>query len=453
MEEAIAMKTLRNSFTVSLVLVFLTACGGDGRSETSGAMAGTAGADWAPPYRADSPWNLPIGPGPVYDRDSNSYVANLSGYFGNDPTRYTYPVYDNITSETMIRRIHVTGVFSNVTGEGDQLTILRDAVVEVPVPAGAMPSPGRDSQIIFIDPVTGDEWGFWRFEETLDSGLIAQNGYHYNINWSGVAPSGFISRGAGLPYYAGLVRPAEIEAGRITHALAFGMQDPSTLFVFPATKSDGKGVFPALPEGARLQLDPSLTDRDFERWGLDETGKIMARALQEYGMILVDYSGHPKIYVEAEHTANWPTLTASTVSPIPYSAFRVLALDAPVKPQAPAELSASLDANGLVTLQWLTVPGCTRYQVSRRLADLAAESETMLSSWVTGSQYIDETAMPDATYDYLVRSVNHNGISAAATVRITISASIIADPVEPPTDPVVETPPEKVRAPKRKNVK
>ena len=71
------------------------------------------------------------------------------------------------------------------------------------------------------------------------------------MKWSGVPPIGFNSRGAGVPYLAGLVRPAEVRRGRIEHALAFGCREPGSLFVVPATKSDGAGAFPALPEGAR----------------------------------------------------------------------------------------------------------------------------------------------------------------------------------------------------------
>jgi hypothetical protein len=69
--------------------------------------------------------------------------------------------------------------------------------------------------------------------------------------------------------------------------------------------------------------------------GLDRAGKIIARALQEYGMILVDHSGSFKIYVEdlinnPFVSENWTdpdlNLTKESIYGIPYTSFRVLEL-------------------------------------------------------------------------------------------------------------------------------
>ena len=69
--------------------------------------------------------------------------------------------------------------------------------------------------------------------------------------------------------------------------------------------------------------------------GLDPTAKIIARALQEYGMILVDTSGSFKIYVEdlinnPYATDQWTdpelNLTKESIYNIPYTSFRVLEL-------------------------------------------------------------------------------------------------------------------------------
>ncbi|MCC6617811.1 MAG: hypothetical protein IT341_02090, partial [Chloroflexi bacterium] len=76
-------------------------------------------------------------------------------------------------------------------------------------------------------------------------------------------------------------------------------------------------------------------DADFAAWGLDRTGRIIARALQQYGMILIDVSGSFKIMAEnlvvnPDAGYDWNDasirLTRNTTSPIPTSAFRVLKL-------------------------------------------------------------------------------------------------------------------------------
>jgi hypothetical protein len=152
----------------------------------------------------------------------------------------------------------------------------------------------------------------------------ASNGYHYNTNWNGVPPGGFGSRGAGVPYLAGLIRPCEIAQGHIDHALAFAYQNTTAQFVYPATKSDG-GAASGMPEGAHLQLDPSISDTTIQSWGCTGACFTIAKALQKYGMYLIDTAGHPKLYAEDTSTANWgTTLTASTPNPIPLTAFRVI---------------------------------------------------------------------------------------------------------------------------------
>src|SRR5207248_5766252 len=135
-------------------------------------------------------------------------------------------------------------------------------------------------QLIVVDPASGDEWGFWRIARTDLGGWSAVNGYHYDIRWSGVPPVGFVSRGAGITYLAGLIRPCEIAQQRIDHALAFAYNWPSPEFVYPATKSDGRGQRGVdLPEGARLQLDPTLSADQIRSWGCVNSCLTIAEAL------------------------------------------------------------------------------------------------------------------------------------------------------------------------------
>lgn len=379
---------------------------------SSGPAGGPVAERAARPYADDSPWNLPIGPNPAYDPLSDEFIAAITGPFGCDPTQYAYTVYQAGDAPVPVQ---LSGVYSEVTDGGTALRIRKRIPVEVPVPQSAVPSRGRDAQVIILDPVTGDEWGFWKFARSADGSVTARNGYHYNVHWSGVPPIGFNSRGAGVPYLAGLVRPVEIRRGRIDHALAFGCRSPAGLFVFPATKSDGSAGFPALPEGARLQLDPTLTDRDFAAWGLDEAGKTMARALQEYGMILVDGSGHPKIYVEDIRTADWGgLLDKNTVKPIPYSAFRVLRLTAPARPVPPAGVEAQHE-DGTVVLRWKPSHTATRYRVSRR----EEEELVICEPWVTETRFMDGNPAGEPPWEYAVHAVSHNGVSEPAIVRLT----------------------------------
>jgi hypothetical protein len=243
-------------------------------------------------------------------------------------------VYE-VTSRTPTQPVSLSGWFSHAFAGGKRLRNTQGAVVDVPIPPGARAAAGSDGQIIVVNRTTGEEWGFWRAERSAAGTWSATNGYRYNVRWSGVPPvseSKFTARGSGIPYLAGLVRRCEIARRRIDHALAFAYDYPARSFVHPATKSDGKGSSPAdLPEGARLQLDPKLTRAQIEAWGCRRACLTIARALQRYGMYVVDNAGREKIMVEYGGTARWDgLLTSRTVSPIPLAAFEVLRLG-PVK--------------------------------------------------------------------------------------------------------------------------
>jgi hypothetical protein len=299
---------------------------GAGSVDPSGTPAPIGDPSWTSvaPYGEGSPWNTPVPEGAAAHPRSEELLERIGGPLTSDVSQYTLPVYE-VDSDTPTVPIEIEHVFSEVVDQGTTLDRQQAPTVEVPLPEGAEPAAGGDAQVVVVDTDTGDEWGFWQLR-VEDGAYRATNGYRYNVAWSGVPPEGFGSRGAGLPYLAGLVRPADVERGRIDHAIAFAYPTPSPEHVYPATKSDGPGdAEQDLPEGARLRLDPSLDDDDLEALGLDEEGRVIARALQEYGMILIDIAGRPKIYAEYDQTAGWnDRLTEDTLSALPIDRFEVL---------------------------------------------------------------------------------------------------------------------------------
>ncbi len=300
------------------------------------------------PYSKNSIWNTPIGESPKYDLHSGEMISNLvlshKGQIITAGEAYNYPVY--FADEQTPRWDIPCTVNMCTIANSDQDVIRTDMVQNVPIPVDAHPGEDTDARMIIIDKLTLTEYDLSKAQRTT-IGWTAGTVSIYNILWDGT-PVKHSSRGSGIPAYAGLLRPWEIRQGRIEHALAFGYTEPAEgKCVFPASKTDGNSpMYFAIPEGARLQLDPSLTEKDFDRMGLDKTGKIIARALQEYGMISVDHSGSFKIYVEdltnnPYATENWTdpelNLTKESIYNIPYNSFRVLELP-------PAYWDPSVDA-------------------------------------------------------------------------------------------------------------
>ncbi len=289
----------------------------------------------APPYDRASPWDTPIAAGAPVDPKSAVYVQAISDNrqaLTSDPAQYTIPVY-SFDSSTPHVTVTGSGYFSTYDS-GDNSRVGHDSPwsVQVPVPFGAIGSDGSDGQIILLDQARGIEYGFWQFAVDSNGNYTASNGYRYHTGtgYNGRFADGLAGRGDGTPYLAGLVRPCEIAQGHIDHALAFAYDSPSSEFVYPASKSDG-GAFGGVvgvdvPEGSRIQLDPSLTSATFTSWGLSPAAVVIAQALQRYGMYVVDHSGSSKVYLEDGTTAAWDSsITRDMLSAIPWSAFRVLA--------------------------------------------------------------------------------------------------------------------------------
>ncbi|MEA2483255.1 MAG: hypothetical protein QOC55_1202 [Thermoleophilaceae bacterium] len=296
----------------------------DGCARAGPNVAGAASSDCRRPYSAQSPWNTAIA-----RHARRAQALPVRGPLTSDPTQYTYPVYE-AGAGTPLRTLRVDGVYSDVSDGGSRLSIAHHVRLRLPIPRAARAAAGSDAQVVLTDRATGDEWGAWQLRRA-GSGFRAENAYHYNVRWNGVPPHTgdgrpFGSRGAGVPYLAGLVRRCEIARGRIDHALAFAYDSPSSGHTYPATKSDGTGTGrSAVPEGTRLQLDPSLSAARIRSWGCTRACLVIARALQRYGMFVIDSSGRPKVMFEYAGTARWHGVVhAGTVSPIPLGAFRVV---------------------------------------------------------------------------------------------------------------------------------
>jgi hypothetical protein len=311
-----------------LLVAALSACNG-GEEATIAASSLGPGASCARPYADDSPWNRPVGR--VQGRP-----AGLRRRLTSDPSQYTFPVYE-VTRRTPLRTVRFDGWYSRVTAGGRRLVNVRggsasDRIARVPVPAQADAAAGSDAQVILVNRDTGEEWDMWQFRRAGDGSYDVTNVGRYLTTWSAVPPHDhnrrpYVLRGAKIPYLAGLVRPCEIARGQINHALAFAYTDVTPRWVYPATHSDGDTpVGAGLPMGTRLQLDPSIRAETIKRrWGCTGPCFTIARALQRYGMYLIDGSGRPKLMVEYDATADWNGhVTAATPSAIPVGRFRIV---------------------------------------------------------------------------------------------------------------------------------
>jgi chitodextrinase len=363
------------------------------------------------PYNPDGPWNTPIGNSPQVHTNSAAYIQRMidktpvegggitdaNGFnkvLTSDTGQYSIPIY-KFNASTPRASVIMSGYFGYYdTNDGSRVSPGFAATIpNVPIPPDAIAGAGSDGQITFWDATTGEEWGFWQFYKDGSGNYHATNGfrYHTTATFNGRFSDGLSGRGAGTTYFSGLVRPWEIAQGRIDHALSLAFAGPSPEFVYPASKSDG-GNFGGvsgvdIPEGGRVQLDPTLTDADFTAWGLNAQAKIVAKALQQYGAYVIDNSGSTKLYVEYQETAQWNTsqVNRNFLSKIPLNKFRVLAFPSSgtgggsstpdqANPTPPTSVTAT-PGNGQITVRWSGATddvGVTGYVVRYRAAGSSA---------------------------------------------------------------------------------
>lgn len=235
------------------------------------------------PFAANSAWNTPIPPHPRLARGSDATAAHLARGVHANLYRFGTPVYRVSGRTAGAHRRNVTCL------RNWGPCLLRD----VPIPADARPAPGSDGAMVVVDAAHLQVYDFWRARHT-DTGWTAAWGTRDPLDGMGNEHGGAV--GAGFSGLAGLVRLSDISTGRIDHALHFSTDIACAgRFRYPATKTDGSShAADCLPEGARVQLDPSI---DVDAIPDITPGEMaVARALQVYGAYNRDNGGAPMAF-------------------------------------------------------------------------------------------------------------------------------------------------------------
>lgn len=230
------------------------------------------------PFAPTSPWREPITGNPPIDPKSAEMIAYIQPRprLTANLVEFGIPIY-RVSSETPTHTVSCTKDWG----------VCPFAGWPVPIPDGASPHSGSDGAMVTVDESRATTFEFWQ---------AAVEGGKWSTSWGAVnslAGSGWggVSTGSGASRLGGVIRIAEIAAGDIRHALALQTSNACPEFRAPALKSDGvSDRQDCLPEGARLQLDPSL---DVTKLGLTRGELAVATAMQRYGGYIVDQGGAP----------------------------------------------------------------------------------------------------------------------------------------------------------------
>jgi hypothetical protein len=271
---------------------------------------GTAPLRLQPPacgrfFSAGAFWNRPVPAHAALDPKSPALVRslvdevndNLSRHFGPwvNHNQYSVPIY-TVTAQQ--KRVPV-----GVSMKGSWTGVLRQVFARgVPVPHDARAAAGGDGHLVVWQPATDTMWEFWQLRREGGRWVASWGGRidHASRN-DGVVPDvAGIRVGAtasSLPLAGGLITLADLQRGRIDHAVAFAIaRTRSGWWTPPARRTDGAVQNPnALPEGVRLRLDPKL---DLDSLQLSPFVRMLAEAVQKYGMVLRDTSPNVTFFAQ-----------------------------------------------------------------------------------------------------------------------------------------------------------
>jgi hypothetical protein len=250
------------------------------------------GACWRP-YSAASVFNRPLPAAPRIAAGSERMVARLlrfgpikhleagladtAGDFGH-PTYYSQP-------GDPLFRLHCYEVaWGTCPIEGH----------EIRVPDAARPAAGGDAHLTVVDQDTGWEYDLYKVRSKPPGGgpLEFRWGGRTRIDGDGLGSGATAARFAGL---AGLIRPAELAAGHIDHALFVTVHCDAGRFVHPARQSGrscahlGEPTTDAPPMGTHLQL--AMSPEEIAALSVPQWKQTVLRAMATYGMFVGDTGG------------------------------------------------------------------------------------------------------------------------------------------------------------------
>jgi hypothetical protein len=282
---------------------------------------GRVGAPEDYPYDPRALFNRPIAPSAATDPRSAAVVQQL---------------VENVSTvkATLSNSGEVPPVYVAKPSDPTYTVTVAGEDVEFRMPDGARAGGGADRPLVVLEPnhpTLGRHVELRLWQASVDeasrrisasgSGLFRYNNDGKEVNGQPANGLPFSGQGTGseLSILTGLIRPAEVRAGRIPHAVRFAYSRTDMVggYRAPAVKTDqdagARNPAGAMEMGMRLQLDRSVdcstrtVPGEAANSGATRFLRTLCRALQDYGMVVLDGSSDRVLLVEMEDeaTAGW----------------------------------------------------------------------------------------------------------------------------------------------------
>ncbi len=286
--------------------------------------ANTQPACWTP-FAGNSPFNKELDASPTLAANNAAVLGHMatygwafrggsSGFQVNDSG--SRPVYFARPSDPVMT-VKCTSEYGPGGCQGKNGIDVNGASINVP--AGAQPGGNGDAHMTIVETATGDEYDFYNVSVS-GSALTAGTGAVTNVNTDdGLGAAG---DAAGFSLTAGLLRPSELLAGHIDHALVIDLpctngHGANTGYVWPAAGGWGEycGQYwnesasgaPALGQLFKL----NMTDAQIQGSGAPAWEQTIMTALAHYGAYAEDTNGSyhdDSIHIFQQDPASWTSL-------------------------------------------------------------------------------------------------------------------------------------------------
>jgi hypothetical protein len=246
------------------------------------------------PYGRRSPFNQRLPAKPVLSPHSARVVRRLTEQGGpsdlalgvaDSGSDWEHPTYYARRSDPLFELHCYERNWGRCAIEGDR--------VRIPDPARR--AGGGDGHLAVIDQANGWEYDLYQVRSKPKGGGVLEMRWGGRTRAWGRSSTGLGSDATAAHFglLAGVIRPQELAAGRIRHALFIRANCDSGRAVYPArglgARCDDPAGAPA--EGARFQL--ALSTAEIDALGVRPWKRTILRAMARYGFFVGDTGGSP----------------------------------------------------------------------------------------------------------------------------------------------------------------
>jgi hypothetical protein len=222
----------------------------------------------------------------------------------------------------------------------------------VHIPVDMQPDDSTDGSVSIYNPETRELVELWKAQKVNGEWQACWGGRISNADYaSGTFGNYYGASASGMALWALTIRQQELLRGRIDHVISLAIpRTKKGVVSWPANRTDGNSGGTELAIGQRLRLPASL---NLDAMKLSPVARTIAKAAQEYGIVVADTSGSvvfsaenpvalAKDQYDTVFRGRWPFLEMSgnkAKGEVPFPLDKLVAL--PLNYQVPASTPTS----------------------------------------------------------------------------------------------------------------